>query len=179
MPLPEYIDDWHDYFLTIAKAAMRKSKDPKCQVGAVIVTEGDAVPIAIGFNGFARGVPDDIDLLNDPKEKLSWVCHAESNAIQNAARVGIALRGATMYTTKFPCLACCNAIIQAGITTIYTDDSKYWDDDPFDQPSDRFQLHDRKRLLLRSASIEILAPRHPEYTQDHRLLKSVERKDVA
>ncbi len=109
-----YIKDWDQYFLNIARAVAWKSKDPKCQVGAVIVSE-DQLVLATGFNGLARGVFDAEDLLQDAKEKLRWICHAETNAIFNAARTGASLKGCTIFVTKFPCLVCCDAIAQAGI----------------------------------------------------------------
>ncbi|SHE99573.1 Deoxycytidylate deaminase [Desulforamulus putei DSM 12395] len=43
--------------------------------------------------------------------------HAEENAILNVARFGssIALKGATLYTTTYPCNLCANKIAQVGI----------------------------------------------------------------
>ena len=49
--------------------------------------------------------------------------HAEVNAIAKAARQGIKIDGATMFTTSFPCLICIRAIIAAGIKkVIYMND---------------------------------------------------------
>jgi dCMP deaminase len=154
-PDPEAIDTWEHYWLEMAVTAARKSKDPKCRVGAVIVR--DDLVLSTGFNGFARQVFDDPGLLEDPEEKLKWICHAEQNAVHNAARLGVRLEGATIFVTKFPCLACCNAIIQAGIREIHTHDSKYWNDDPADGD------HTRKRSTLRQARIKVTAPFHPDY----------------
>ncbi len=151
-----YIDRWDEYWLEMALTAGRKSKDPKCRVGAVIVR--DEQILSTGFNGFARQVFDDPKLLSNTDEKLRLICHAEQNAIHNAARVGIALQGATIYVTKFPCLACCNAIIQAGIARIYTHDDSFWGDDPADGD------HSRKKSTLRQAKIKVDAPFHSEYT---------------
>ena len=153
-PLP-HIEDWGEYWLEMAMTAARKSKDPRCRVGAVIVR--DNVVLSTGFNGFARQVFDDPSLLADAEEKLRLVCHAEQNAIHNAARLGVALEGATIYVSKFPCLACCNAIIQSGIREIHTHDTKFWDDDPADGD------HSRKKSTLRQAGIKVDAPFHPEY----------------
>jgi deoxycytidylate deaminase len=61
-----YIKDWDQYFLNIARAVAWKSKDPKCQVGAGIVSE-DQLVLATGFNGLARGLFDAEDLLQDAK----------------------------------------------------------------------------------------------------------------
>lgn len=85
------------------------------------------------------------------------MCHAEFNAIMNAARHGTALAGTKIYVTKFPCFACCNAIIQAGIKEVYTHDTRFWDDDPIDPD------HTRKQAALSQAGIRVQAPYHPTY----------------
>ena len=159
---PFFIEEWDEYFLAVAQTIARKSKDPKCQVGAVIVSE-DKLVLSTGFNGLARGVYDDEDLLADVEEKLNWICHAEANAVLNAARHGIALRGCSIFVTKFPCLGCCNAIAQAGITRIYTHDKKFWDDDPADK------THERKPRLLKEAGIQVDAPFHPRFSPSKQL----------
>jgi len=154
--MPAQVDNWNEYFLYVAKAVSIKSKDPKCPVGAVIVSE-DNVILATGFNGLARGVHDDDEILLDADEKLRVICHAENNAIMNAARVGCRLLGSTIYVTKFPCLACCNAIIQAGMKRIFTHDESFWKDDPLDQD------HSRKERVLHEARMVVEAPYHPSY----------------
>lgn len=154
--IPAHVDRWDEYFLNIAKAVSIKSKDPKCPVGAVIAS-GDNVLLTTGFNGLARGVHDDEQTLMDADEKLRVICHAENNAIMNSARMGVALLGASIYVTKFPCLACCNAIIQSGIKKIYTHDDCFWNDDPVDKE------HSRKKQILHDARIEVNAPFHPAF----------------
>jgi len=156
LSIPAHTDNWDEYFLCMALTASTKSKDPKCRVGAVIVSE-DNVILSTGFNGLARGVHDDDEILRDAAEKLRVICHAEDNAILNAARVGARLQGATIYVTKFPCLACCNSIIQAGIKRIYTHDDRFWDDDPVDGD------HTRKVKMLHDAHIKVDAPFHPTF----------------
>ena len=44
--------------------------------------------------------------------------HAEENAIVQAAYHGIAVKGATLYTTFSPCLLCAKMIINADIEEI-------------------------------------------------------------
>jgi deoxycytidylate deaminase len=73
--IPVYIDNWNDYFLHMAQAASIKSKDPKCPVGPVIVSE-DNIVLSTGFNGLPRGVHDDEQTLLDADEKLRVICHA-------------------------------------------------------------------------------------------------------
>jgi dCMP deaminase len=163
-----YVEDWDQYFLGIARAVAQKSKDPNCRVGAVIVSP-DHLVLSTGFNGLARGVYDDQQLLESVDEKLKWICHAEANAISNAARSGVSVMDSTIFVTKFPCFLCCNAIVQAGIKRIYTLDDRFWNDDPVDgekpesRPSIKRAPHSRKRALLKQASIHVDAPNHPIY----------------
>lgn len=147
---------WQTYFLGIAKAVAKKSKDPRCSVGAVVVSR-DHLVLSTGFNGLARGIYDTFRLLDDVDEKLRWICHAEANAILNGSRKGVSLEDGQIIVTKFPCLFCCNLIVQSGIKVICTDDNKFWDDDAFDPPP-----HDRKKALLREAGVDVVAPpNHP------------------
>ncbi len=44
--------------------------------------------------------------------------HAEQNAIIQAAKFGISIDGATMYTTHCPCITCAKMIINAGIKKV-------------------------------------------------------------
>jgi len=163
MTIPTHVDNWDEYFLNIAKTVSIKSKDPRCAVGAVIVSR-DSVVLSTGFNGLPRGVYDDGPTLTDATEKLKVICHAENNAILNAARVGgCPLEGATIYVTKFPCLACCIAIVQAGIKRIYTHDDSFWMDDPADED------HSRKLLVLHEAHINVDAPFHPAFNPRQRI----------
>jgi dCMP deaminase len=155
--IPSKVDSWDEYFLYLAEAVSTKSKDPKCPVGAVITTT-DNIVLSTGFNGLARGVHDSEQILLNADEKLKIICHAEQNAILNAARIGgHPLEGTTIYVTKFPCLACCNSIIQAGIKRIHTHDSMFWKNDPFDAD------HSRKKLVLHDAHMNVDAPFHPAF----------------
>lgn len=114
--------NWDTYFLGIADVIRNKSKDPSSQVGAVIVGPENQI-VSTGFNGFPRGV----DELPGPRwerpEKYQWVEHAERNAIYNAARHGVTLRGCRLYLVgmgppTLPCTDCARAIIQVGIVSI-------------------------------------------------------------
>jgi dCMP deaminase len=46
------------------------------------------------------------------------VVHAEANAIAFAARHGVGIYGASLYTTRIPCLNCAGMIINAGIKRV-------------------------------------------------------------
>jgi len=47
--------------------------------------------------------------------------HAEQNAINFAARYGISIEGATLYTTHYPCSWCAKSIVNAGIARVIYD----------------------------------------------------------
>ena len=129
--------DFDDYFLQVADVIRVKSKDPNTQVGAVIVGPERQI-VSTGYNGFPRGIDE-----TDPKRwerpiKIQFIEHAERNAIYNAARHGIALRGCTMYIIGFgpptvACTECARAIIQSGIVRVVgrsvKEASKEWADD--------------------------------------------------
>lgn len=122
---------WHQYFMSIAVISSMRSKDPKRQVGAVIVDDNNRV-LSIGYNGFPNHCKDNDFPWNDTSEgstdedkvniKDFYVVHAELNAILNYK--GESLKDSTIYTTLVPCNECIKAIIQAGIKKIIYKDYK-------------------------------------------------------
>jgi dCMP deaminase len=143
------VPPWDEYFHGIAQMVAKRSKDRDRQVGAVIVGEGHTI-LSTGFNGFARGIRETAAREADEAEKLFWVTHAETNAIFNAARHGVPLVGATLYTTMYPCTGCAQAIIQAGIVRVFTY-GKYWI-----KPTNRWEI---APTLFSEAKITVDAPR--------------------
>lgn len=111
---------WDVRFLRLAKEVATWSKDRSTQVGACIVGE-DRTPGPYGYNGFPRFIDDEKEERHARPMKYDWTEHAERNAIYNAARMGVALKGSTIYVTHVPCTDCARAIIQVGITRVVTD----------------------------------------------------------
>lgn len=112
---------WDKRFIDQAKYVAEWSKDKNTKTGAVIVDD-ENTELVMGYNGFPRGADDDTDQRRyERPHKYFWTEHAERNAIYKAARLGISLKGTKMYCTYFPCADCSRAIIQAGITTLYTE----------------------------------------------------------
>lgn len=103
------------------------SKDRSTKVGAVIVDDRQTV-LAVGWNGFPRGINDDIDARHERPIKYKWTEHAERNAIYNAAARGISLDGSAIYTTLMPCADCTRGIIQSNIYSIITPEPN-WNDE--------------------------------------------------
>jgi len=109
--------DWDSRFMELARYIGRWSKDESRKVGCVIVGTGNEVR-AIGYNGFPRGVNDEIEDRHERPLKYKWTEHAERNAIFGAARAGIALLGCRMYLPWFPCMDCARAIVQCGVVQL-------------------------------------------------------------
>jgi len=108
---------WDRRFLELATLVATWSKDRSTKVGAVVVGPDREVR-SLGYNGFPRGVSDDIEERHERPEKYNWVEHAERNSVYNASRFGASLKGCTLYCTHPPCTDCGRAIIQAGITSV-------------------------------------------------------------
>jgi dCMP deaminase len=107
---------WDFRFLQLAETVASWSKDPSRKVGSVIVDSKQRV-LSLGYNGFPRGVEDQIARYEDRDTKLKFICHAERNALDNAPG---SVEGATLYATLFPCNECVKSIIQRGITKVVT-----------------------------------------------------------
>ncbi len=111
--------DWDARWAELAAHISTWSKDRSTKVGSVIVGGGNQI-LTAGYNGFPRGVNDNIDTRYERPVKYKYTEHAERNAIYNAARYGIPLAGTVMYIPYYPCTDCARGIIQAGITTVVT-----------------------------------------------------------
>jgi dCMP deaminase len=111
--------NWTEYFLGIAEQVKLKSKDESTQIGAVIVGEDNEV-LSTGYNSFPRGMDDSIRERQERPEKYFWIEHAERNSIYNAARIGVKLKGSTIYLTSgLPCMDCARGIVNSGIKIVY------------------------------------------------------------
>lgn len=110
---------WDERLMLLAHHVADWSKETGRHVGAVIAGPDHEV-ISTGHNGIPRGVRDDVPARNSKENgaKYIWSSHAERNAIYNAARIGIPLKGTTIYVPWFPCVNCAKAIIQSGITEL-------------------------------------------------------------
>lgn len=107
-----------EYFIGFATHAASRSKDRSTQVGCVVIGPDDEIRMT-GYNGFPRGVNDDVEARHQRPQKYQWTIHSEQNAIANAARVGVSLKGCRIYVPRlFPCAGCAGMIIQSGIIEV-------------------------------------------------------------
>ena len=106
--------DWDEYFLNIAEAVAKRSKDPSTQVGTVIVDEKYR-PVSFGYNGLIQGADESKLTLSERPMKYYFSMHSEINAIIFSHRD---LAGCICYSVYAPCVDCLRFLLQAGVTKI-------------------------------------------------------------
>lgn len=115
---------WDQYFTDMLPVVGARSTCDRGRCGAIITR--DNTILSTGYAGAPKGFPhcDDVGHLfeyvfNNMKEKhCIRTIHAEQNAIYHAAEIGASLKGATLYSTMFPCFRCAMAIVQVGIIRV-------------------------------------------------------------
>lgn len=128
-----------EWALGMAEHIAKLSKDPSTKVGAVIFDEKRRI-ISAGYNGFARGVEDTAERLENRDVKYKLVLHAEKNAILFATAP---LEGCTLVVTHPCCAQCAAQVIQAGIKTVV-----------WSKPDDTFVARWRDDLALTMAQFD-------------------------
>ncbi len=115
---------WDEYFILLAKLVSIRSTCLAVPVGAVIVK--DRQVLATGYNGPPSVSPHcteqgfcqkDVSICSESILPSRSV-HAESNAIAQAAKFGVSVRGSILYVTIQPCLACLKLIVASGISAV-------------------------------------------------------------
>lgn len=110
--------DWHEYFMDIANMVATRSTCDRKYIGAVIVK--DKTILSTGYNGSIRGRPHCNEVGHDMEnDHCVATIHAEANAIIQAAKNGVAIDSADIYTTASPCWNCFKLIANAGLKRIY------------------------------------------------------------
>lgn len=117
---------WDEYFMDIVDAVSKRGTCDRGQAGCVIVREKRI--LTTGYVGSPPGLPhcDEVGhqmhAVTHEDGTVSQHCirttHAEQNAMIQAAKHGISLEGATIYTKMTPCYVCAKLIITAGIKRV-------------------------------------------------------------
>uniref|UniRef100_A0A7V6A624 CMP deaminase n=1 Tax=Desulfobacca acetoxidans TaxID=60893 RepID=A0A7V6A624_9BACT len=124
---------WHEYFMLIAKLVSTRSTCNSRPTGAVLVK--DKQILATGYNGSMPGAPHclgqvmpdgspychrrALKIADVDKYNFCRASHAEANAIAQAAKHGIAVKGATLYVTLEPCYVCVKLLATAQIEAVF------------------------------------------------------------
>jgi dCMP deaminase len=103
--------------MDIARQVATRATCDRKHVGAVVVR--DRTILSTGYNGSIRGMPhcDEVGHMMESGHCVATV-HAEANAILQAAKNGVRIDGATLYTTASPCWPCFKLIANSGCVRI-------------------------------------------------------------
>ncbi len=117
---------WDEYFIKIMEMVGSRGSCDRGRSGCVITR--DRRIISTGYVGSPVGLPhcDEVGhemhtvIHEDGTQTRHCIrtAHAEQNAICEAARMGIALEGSTLYCKMTPCYTCAKMIINAGIKRV-------------------------------------------------------------
>lgn len=116
-----------NYFMKLAFHTSNQSTCYSNPKGAIIIHANKIV--ASGFNNVSPGVLSCREKMGcyhrralgyQSGEGLLYCrgVHAEAAAICNAAKIGVSIDGATLYTTHFPCNECAKLIANSGISRV-------------------------------------------------------------
>ena len=137
--------DWDSYFMQIATVVASRATCDRKHVGALLVR--DRIILSTGYNGSIRGMPhcDDVGHVIENGHCVATI-HAEANSILQAARTGVRIEGADIYTSASPCWPCFKMIANAGIKRIFFDE---------------FYREERSRKMAQQIGIELVDLRMP------------------
>ena len=127
MPEEKYIrPSWDEYFMEAARVIGKRATCDRGRSGCLIAR--DKQILVTGYVGSPKSMPhcDEVGhqmkatIHEDGHQSMHCVrtAHAEQNAIVQAARLGIAIDGATVYCKMTPCAVCAKMIVNAGIKRV-------------------------------------------------------------
>lgn len=113
-------EPWNKYFIKLAIQIATRATCSRLRAGVILVR--DKTVLSGGYNGSPRGLPHCTDedvgcLIIDGHCKRT--VHSEANAIAQAARTGVNIKGAAAYVTHVPCYDCFKLLVNAGIVEIF------------------------------------------------------------
>lgn len=122
------MDKWDRRFMEMAHLVATWSScfQPGRAIGAIIVK--DKRVMTTGYNGAPAGMRTckekgeclrkKLNIASGTRAEICYAIHAEQNAIIQAAKLGIAIEGATLYCTHQPCSVCAKIIVNSGIRRV-------------------------------------------------------------
>ena len=128
---------WPEMWMDVARTLARRSYDTRLKVCAIMVPEDNTGILALGYNGNAKGLPNEAESL-EPGQ--SHFVHAEANCLIKAP-FHFPLKK-HMYVTHSTCRACAKLVINANVSRVVHGEM-YRDASGLD--------------LLRSAGIEVMS----------------------
>ena len=117
---------WDDYFMEVANTIAKRATCDRGRSGCVIAR--DRQMLVTGYVGSPAGLEHCDEVGHQMKRMLHEddsvtqhcvrTVHAEQNAICQAAKLGVSIKGATLYCRMTPCRVCAMLIINCGIVRV-------------------------------------------------------------
>lgn len=117
-------DELDREFMRQAVKEGEKSADWWRQIGSVLVKDGK-----VFYSGHIRYFPSDhaLDIFGTPRTTVDFgqrpdlyiSMHAEADLIAQAAKEGLSVEGASIYSSTFPCITCAFLMVRSGISRVY------------------------------------------------------------
>lgn len=102
-----------EVYMRMAEELAKRSTCRRLSVGTVITDRTLENVVGIGYNGNARGFPNDCD---SPTPGACGCIHSEMNALVKAPGQ---LEDKVMFVTASPCPACAKLVVQAKVRHLY------------------------------------------------------------
>lgn len=131
------VKESHQELFKLARKVAEKSYDPSRKTGVVFYTKNGTLLTA--FNEFPIHVQVTPERLERPK-RYAFMEHAERNAIYQASRIGLPLRGSRVWIPWFPCVECARALVQVGVVELICTEP--------DWNEERYQFKEAREILV-------------------------------
>jgi dCMP deaminase len=102
-----------EVYMRMAEELAKRSTCRRLQVGTVITDAALENVVAIGYNGNARGFPNDCD---SPTPGACGCIHSEMNALVKGPGQ---LPGKVVFVTDSPCVMCAKLMVQANVAHVF------------------------------------------------------------
>lgn len=111
---------WDEYFLANLQSVAERATCDRGRCACILTREHQT--LVTGYVGSPPGFPhcDDVGHLMENEHCVRTV-HAEQNALAQAASRGVAVRGATAYTTMVPCRTCAMMFVTIGVVRVVSE----------------------------------------------------------
>jgi dCMP deaminase len=140
---------WDEYFMEVAGAIAKRATCDRGRSGCVIAR--DRQILVTGYVGSPVGFPHCDEVGHQLKQTIHEdgrttthcvrTVHAEQNAICQAARLGVAIAGATLYCRMTPCRTCAMLLVNCGIIRVVCEK--------------RYHVGEESERMLKEAGIRI------------------------
>ena len=115
MPSKKKLDK---YYMSLALRVAELSHGRRAKVGACLITDNDVT--ILSCNGLPKQLGNTLETVEDDGslKSLSYVVHAETNAVLKCAKEGVSVSGATIFVTLSPCSSCASMLASCGVKRV-------------------------------------------------------------